>query len=907
MSSLTNFAVSIYIARTLGAVQFGAFSLCYVTYAFALQVSRGLTTDPLLVRFSHTDLPTWRHAVATCTGASILTGLGTGACALVTAAVLHGPARLAFFALGLTLPGLLLQDSWRFAFFAVGRGSQAFLNDTIWGLMLLPALVLLRKTDHANVFWFTFAWGASAAVGAAVGPLQARVVPRLRGSWDWLTQHRDLGFRYVVEGSAPSAASQVRNTFLSVILGLAALGYLQAANTLMGPLQVLQYGLGLVAVPEAARMRRHSPRHMALFCALLSVGLTVVALCWGVTLLVALPRGLGDKLLGSVWRPAYPLVLPTTLFFAGGCSSAGAGTWLHALGAARRSMRAATITVVLYLVLALSGAVLGGTIWTIRGAALAAWIGSLAFWWQVRAAEREADTVLARNQASPGDRDAQDGSISESARKLLPFNLAVPPDPVPRAAAFRSAISAGQLTQDSAAARPAVPHTVPYDPAPWAAAFAPDGTRWSLPPTAAGQLLEDGTAEQPSAPRDYVAPPWRERMPSPSPGVRERRILRRVGIAWYLLVLNTLGYVGALVHIPGAFGKGITQGALPLALIVALSVNRKVNVRPNVFLCLVTLLAIAALVPIMQPEHVGTYYRVFRLGEFVVTLWLLTPWWGRRDLLLVRYHLTALTVILATVLIGVPIAPSRALGHLAGGRLTGVLWKVPATQVAHYAAIITGMVVILWACGRLRGRATLVIVTVTVGILLATHTRTALIGMAAGLLVAGLSLIAGNTRVRKVFAVGGAVTAIAIMTLSSVIVSFLARGEDTTGLTNLTGRTKVWTALLNAPRTPFQEIFGFGLSNDSFNGLPIDSNWLASYQAQGLFGVILCATILLFLLITAYFQPRGAQRALALFLITYCLVASFTETAFTGVSPYLLELTLAVSILMPPATGRKPT
>ena len=32
MSSLSNFAVNIYIARTLGAVQYGAFGLAYVTY-----------------------------------------------------------------------------------------------------------------------------------------------------------------------------------------------------------------------------------------------------------------------------------------------------------------------------------------------------------------------------------------------------------------------------------------------------------------------------------------------------------------------------------------------------------------------------------------------------------------------------------------------------------------------------------------------------------------------------------------------------------------------------------------------------------------------------------------------------------------------------------------------------------
>ena len=32
VSSLTNFAVNIYIARELGAVEYGAFSLAYVTY-----------------------------------------------------------------------------------------------------------------------------------------------------------------------------------------------------------------------------------------------------------------------------------------------------------------------------------------------------------------------------------------------------------------------------------------------------------------------------------------------------------------------------------------------------------------------------------------------------------------------------------------------------------------------------------------------------------------------------------------------------------------------------------------------------------------------------------------------------------------------------------------------------------
>ena len=98
-------------------------------------------------------------------------------------------------------------------------------------------------------------------------------------------------------------------------------------------------------------------------------------------------------------------------------------------------------------------------------------------------------------------------------------------------------------------------------------------------------------------------------------------------------------------------------------------------------------------------------------------------------------------------------------------------------------------------------------------------------------------------------------------------------------------------------------IFGFGLSNDSFNGLSIDSNWLASYQTQGLYGVVICAMMLLFLLVTAYFTPRGVQRALALFLVVYCLVASFTEVGFTDASMYLLELTLAASLLVLPSVA----
>ena len=396
MSSVGNFAVSIYVVHQLGAVQFGAFSIAYVTYGFALNASRGLSTDPLMVRFSGVGDRAWRYAVRNCTGTAIAVGLFTGICCLAAAMLLKGTTGAAFLALGITLPGLMLQDSWRFSFFAHGRGVHAFVNDTIWTATLITALVLLSKTGHADVFWFTLAWGATANIGAAVGLLQARVVPRLLGARIWLSEQSDLGVRYLLEGTSSSLVSQVRGYGTGLILGLAALGYLQASVTLYGPMTILFLGMGLVTIPEAARVLRRSPKHVPLFCMLVSAGLTLGAVLWGIALLVAVPRGFGHAMLGpSVWRPTYPLVFPMMLWFVGQGIGAGAGTGLHGLGAAKRSLRVVLLIALISSICTLGGALTGGVHGTVYGMAISAWIGSAMGWWQFRKAWQEHGRVAA--------------------------------------------------------------------------------------------------------------------------------------------------------------------------------------------------------------------------------------------------------------------------------------------------------------------------------------------------------------------------------------------------------------------------------------------------------------------------------------------------------------------------------
>ena len=75
------------------------------------------------------------------------------------------------------LPGLLLQDTWRFSFFASGQGGKAFVNDITWALALVPLLYL--ASQDASVTRFVLAWGGAAAFAALVSGLQAGIRPRV--------------------------------------------------------------------------------------------------------------------------------------------------------------------------------------------------------------------------------------------------------------------------------------------------------------------------------------------------------------------------------------------------------------------------------------------------------------------------------------------------------------------------------------------------------------------------------------------------------------------------------------------------------------------------------------------------------------------------------------------------------
>ncbi|MEU7186028.1 hypothetical protein [Streptomyces sp. NPDC045369] len=385
-SSMTNFAVGIYVARSLGLTAFGVFSLAWVTYGVVLNVSRGVATDPLMVRFSGVPDASWRAAVARSSGTALGVGGALGAACLVAGLGLGGSVGSAFACLGVVLPLLLLQDAWRFAFFAAGAGRKAFANDLVWGVALVPAMVVAAHVGSVTAF--VLAWGGSAAVAAGYGCFQSGIRPRPTGVRAWLGEHRDLGYRYLVENVSNSGASQLRAYGLGAIVGVGAVGVIRGAELLLGPFLALLMGLSLVTVAEAARVLRRAPHRLGAFCLLLGGGQAVAALLWGGALLL-MPDRFGALVLGGVWHSSSELVVPVTLGVAGAGLGTGAAAGLRALAAARRSLRSQLIASACYVVGGLGGAALAGTAGSAWGVA-AATLGSSAVWWlQLRSALRE--------------------------------------------------------------------------------------------------------------------------------------------------------------------------------------------------------------------------------------------------------------------------------------------------------------------------------------------------------------------------------------------------------------------------------------------------------------------------------------------------------------------------------------
>lgn len=415
LSSISNFGLGLVVARSVGAQAFGAFALAYTTYVLIQGVSRGATTDPLLVRHSALrpgQQEAIRQATATATAIGVV---GAGVLAIV-ALLMGGELEASLLALAVGLPGLLLQDSIRFAFFALAKPVGAVLNDLLWVVVQVGIFWALAVSGRSTAGFLLVGWGAAATVAAVVGLTQLRLVPRMQRVGPWLRVQGDLALRFVGDSLATMGSQQLTTYVVAGTAGLAASGSLRAAMIVLGPIGVLFQGTQSAVIAEGARFaadRVDSLRRLVR-------GVAVVLPCAGALWVVALvltPRWLGRSLLGDTWTGAHE-VLPymgAASCLAGILFAANSG--LRALGDAKRALRSRLTSLPVKLAGGVGGGVAGGAV----GAAVGIMISDLitaGIWWHqlrrslaARMGRLEAPLVPAASLVAP-IAPSDDGSVA---------------------------------------------------------------------------------------------------------------------------------------------------------------------------------------------------------------------------------------------------------------------------------------------------------------------------------------------------------------------------------------------------------------------------------------------------------------------------------------------------------------
>lgn len=373
VSSLTNFGIALLVARRVGLAEFGAFGLVLSLYVCALWVCRSLCLDPFTVRFAHASLDEQAGAARGVTAAAGVTGAVAGI-VLVGIAALGGRSTLGVGAtMALALPGLLMQDAYRYVLFAASRSRSAALNDGAWCVTQFAVAAGLMAAGLAGSIGLTAAFGLAASAAAALGACQTGVVPKWSCAWPWLRSQRQFGLLFAGEVLLVVGATQLSLIGVGAVAGIQAIGEFRAALLLFGPLTVVFVGLSTVALPAAVRRRELASSSLSGLVAALGVAMPLIALAWGAFLLV-LPEEIGSSLLGSSWSKARHLVTPVAILTAANAAALAAVVGLRALGAARQSLRARSWVLPLVLIGSLLGAGWSGAYGAAIGLAVASWV-----------------------------------------------------------------------------------------------------------------------------------------------------------------------------------------------------------------------------------------------------------------------------------------------------------------------------------------------------------------------------------------------------------------------------------------------------------------------------------------------------------------------------------------------------
>ena len=379
LSSVTNFAVAIVAARELAPRSLGAFAVALATYTIALGIVRAACAETLMVRHGAAAAAEWPALTRASTGLATALSLGVAATTFVGGSLLGGDTGRALCALAVLLPGLMVQDAWRYCFVGQGRPAAAAAIDGLWLLLLVPALAVALWAGELSATTLVLAWGIAGALSAFGALLLDDARPDVRAGRAYLAGNGGLVWRYTLEFLSGYGTYQILVYGLAGHFGLALTGLLRLALTALSPVNVFFQGAYTIATLHGVALRGQGRRALARWCVSVSAALSAVAAAWVVSIVLA-PERLLVSALGPAWPQAASMVLPLGLWLVAIAVQSGASTGLRALADSRRSLLAQLLSAPPLLAFAWTGAALGGA----RGVAIGYFLGgttAAVVWW----------------------------------------------------------------------------------------------------------------------------------------------------------------------------------------------------------------------------------------------------------------------------------------------------------------------------------------------------------------------------------------------------------------------------------------------------------------------------------------------------------------------------------------------
>lgn len=375
LSSGTNFAVAVVVARHAGPSEFGVFALAIAVWILVLNLGRSLLILPYTLRASPASSEEWPVETRLGAGASLVLGATAGAVLVGVGLAVGRDTALgsSLIIVGAFAAPLMVQEFWRIAAFSHRSARLAFANDAVWAATQMTLLLVFARVADLNSRYALAAWGFGALAGAVIGPLQFRLLPIVsRKTVVWGLDALHLGRWFGLDTIAFACGEQAALWMVAGIAGTAAVGGLRSVQTLFRPVGVLALAAESVTLPRAAIAEVNSGQRGVLRVAVrYSAILTLVIAVYALGAVVA--RGsLMNLVFGNAFAGFANLTVPIGLAAVLGGVAAGGSLGLRAnrrgKGLAAAAAIAAGVKVLLVFVLTSVSGVLGGT-WGFAAAA----------------------------------------------------------------------------------------------------------------------------------------------------------------------------------------------------------------------------------------------------------------------------------------------------------------------------------------------------------------------------------------------------------------------------------------------------------------------------------------------------------------------------------------------------------